>query len=390
VTTPPDPPPDDTVAGAVERYLEAKAKGQGTGNYRSLAASALGRWQDWLADQDITLLEDVTDEEMRRYAQSLRRAVRDGGLAASTAQTYYATSRACLAWCVQDGRYNLVENPAAASRATSELPEDTAEPDRQFWRPEDVQTIRAYVGRRAHDAVEEHGLQGARPALRDRALVSLLAAAGVRGAEVFRDTDDDRDGRQGLPWRRVDLDAGTLTVLGKSQNWEHAQLPEQACDRLRRYYEAQDPPNRGWPVFPTAHGPSKYRAVREQLSDRDWDEEEIEDVLEENPIGEVLREHDVVPPAITVRGARSVMQRLCDEADLDVEGGYLKPHGARRGLGDALYRESAELAQSALRHASVRTTHDAYSHIDASETADEVGDVLDDTWGETPTEDPES
>ncbi len=64
-------------------------------------------------------------------------------------------------------------------------------------------------------------------------------------------------------------------------------------------------------------------------------------------------------------------------ADVQVDGEYLKPHGARRGLGDVLYRESAELAQSALRHRSIRTTHDAYSHIDAGETAEEVGSVLD-------------
>lgn len=75
------------------------------------------------------------------------------------------------------------------------------------------------------------------------------------------------------------------------------------------------------------------------------------------------------------------MQRLCDAADVAVDGDYLKPHGGRRGLGDLLYRESAELAQSALRHPSVRTTHDAYAHITASETADEVGDIIEESWG---------
>jgi integrase len=74
------------------------------------------------------------------------------------------------------------------------------------------------------------------------------------------------------------------------------------------------------------------------------------------------------------------MKRLCEQAEIDVEGGYLKPHGARRGLGDLLYRESAELAQSALRHESIRTTHDAYSHIDASETAEAVSDILSGVW----------
>jgi len=73
------------------------------------------------------------------------------------------------------------------------------------------------------------------------------------------------------------------------------------------------------------------------------------------------------------------MERLCEEADVDVDGEYLKPHGARRGLGDLLYRESAELAQAALRHSSIETTHKSYSHIEASETAGRVDDILDQT-----------
>jgi len=127
--------------------------------------------------------------------------------------------------------------------------------------------------------------------------------------------------------------------------------------------------------------PSLYSAVREQLTERGWDSDEVEAVLEEEDVDDVLREHDVAPPALTVRGARALMQRLCDEAGVDVDGGYLKPHGGRRGLGDTLYRQSAELAQSALRHSSVRTTHESYSHVTAAETADEVGEIIEESWG---------
>lgn len=48
----------------------------------------------------------------------------------------------------------------------------------------------------------------------------------------------------------------------------------------------------------------------------------------------MIREHAVVLPAISTEGARSLMKRLCGEADLDVEGEYLKPYRARRGLDD--------------------------------------------------------
>jgi len=374
-----EPPPDTRIDDVVTRYLNAKAKGRGGGNYRNLASAALGRWTSWLESRGITHLNGLDDGVLRSYAQDLRSAVRNGNLAASTANTYYATVRACLNWAEEDGL--LTDNPAAATRATTELPEDTSEPDRQFWSPGDVHTLVADLTERIDETVSEGGIDAATGPMRDRALVSLLASTGVRGAEVFRDSDDDRDGRQGLRWSRVDLDSGSLLVFGKNQDWEHAQLPTQARDHLRRHKDVQQPASEEWPVFPTQHTPSLYDAVRTQLGQRNWVADDVESLLDDQEIDEVLREHDVVPPAITVRGARSVMQRLCERAELNIDGEYLMPHGARRGLGDLLYRESAELAQSALRHQSVRTTHDAYSHIDASETADAVGDVLDDAWG---------
>ena len=90
-----------------------------------------------------------------------------------------------------------------------------------------------------------------------------------------------------------------------------------------------------------------------------------------------IREYEVVPPALSTNGARNLMKRLCDEADINVDGDYLKPHGARRGLGHELYANGhAELAQSALRHASIETTHKSYSDIQAAETAQKVDDLL--------------
>jgi hypothetical protein len=49
-----------------------------------------------------------------------------------------------------------------------------------------------------------------------------------------------------------------------------------------------------------------------------------------------MSEHDILPPAVTVRGAQTLMKRLCEQAEIDVEDGYLKLHGARQGLGDLL------------------------------------------------------
>lgn len=72
------------------------------------------------------------------------------------------------------------------------------------------------------------------------------------------------------------------------------------------------------------------------------------------------------------------MQHLCEAAGLDIDGEYLKPHGGRRGLGHELYAKGyAELAQTAPRHASIETTHEAYSDIQAQETAERVDEILD-------------
>lgn len=83
-------------------------------------------------------------------------------------------------------------------------------------------------------------------------------------------------------------------------------------------------------------------------------------------------------PLISTAGARNLMQRLCEAAGLEINGEYLKPHGRRRGLSHELYAKGhAELAQNALRHSSIETTHEAYSNIQAQETTEEVDEVPD-------------
>jgi len=79
------------------------------------------------------------------------------------------------------------------------------------------------------------------------------------------------------------------------------------------------------------------------------------------------------PKALTTNGGRSVLKRLCEAADLDIDSDYLKPHGARRGIGELMCRErGAAVAQRTLRHADPRTTSEMYSHIEASELAEKL------------------
>ena len=100
--------------------------------------------------------------------------------------------------------------------------------------------------------------------------------------------------------------------------------------------------------------------------------------MEEHNVDDIVPAAGVRQPSITTDGARSIMRRFFEAADLDVDGEYLKSHGARPGLGDQLYRENPALAQQALRHKDLQTTPEKYSDIRVSEVSAAVDDVLDD------------
>lgn len=364
-------PGESSIQDAIDEYLDRSIE---SGRYRENARMVLNEWDDWLdTEHHVSDLAEVDVLVCRQYARHLKTQVTDGEFKPSTARTYYAIIRAFLSFCEAD---ELIDgNPAKAHRATEELPENPGDVDRQFWSADARQTLLEYVDERVKRALDGDVDISRDYAYRDRAIVYLLALSGVRGAEVFAVSSDDR--RNGITWNDVDLADGAVRVLGKSRKYEYAQLPERAASALDRYNRVMDPPSEEWPVFPTEHAPSKYSAVRDQLA-TDHPSDEIERILEENPIDEILREYAVVPPALTTNGARAVMQRLCETADISVDGDYLKPHGARRGLGHELYAKGhAELAQAALRHASIETTHESYSDIRAGDTARRVDDVLD-------------
>jgi integrase len=119
--------------------------------------------------------------------------------------------------------------------------------------------------------------------------------------------------------------------------------------------------------------------VREDLADTGYDDTEVQEAIEEHDWLALYRTHEFVPPALTTNGGRTVIRRVCEAAEiaLDGEHDYLTPHGGRRGAGDVLYREDPVLAQTALRHRSIETTKDSYSYIEAGETASRAGDVFD-------------
>lgn len=352
---------------AIDAFLRS---GNKSGNYRDALDGVLTRWRRRLEERDIETVDRVDKRTMANYARYLSQRVAvdtnatDDGISAATAWTYYDYVSAFLSYCV---RWDLlIENPAQKGIALNELP---ARPkkrsgDQQFWSTADRKALLRHVDRRAREAVDEKGL-GALEALRDRALVYVLAYSGVRGGEVLADPRDER--RSGLRWKDVDLENNQLLVLGKNQQIEEAQLPPLAHGSLERLERALRPASDEWPVFVTGHAPSLYGALPSGV-ETDGDRTPLE----------LLRDHEETPPSLSTNGGRSVLKRLCEEAELDIDGEYLKPHGARRGVGEAIYRErGAAAAQRALRHADPRTTSRMYAHIEASELAEETGEIFD-------------
>lgn len=370
----------DALEPTIQEFL---GRGQKAGNYRdSLERVLLGTDGDtagtiqpfraFLENRGTDRATEINKKDLAAYAEHLADAVADAedrttttkGISAATAWTYFDYISAYLAYLVE-WEY-LEENPARKGLATDQLPprpnQKTDEAD--FWTSEDRRDLLRFADKRAEQALDEHGTD-AIEALRDRALVYVLAYTGVRGGEVLADPRDDR--RDGLRWEDVALEGGYIWVLGKNQTQEQVQLPRQTHGPLERLQRALDPPDDRWPVFATLHRPTLSRGLPDDV-ERDEDQTYLD----------CYREVGRVPDALTTNGGRSVLKRLCEAADLNVDGGYLKPHGARRGVGEMMYRErGAAAAQRTLRHADPRTTSEMYAHIEAEELAEEVGDVFD-------------
>ena len=329
------------VGDAVDAYLQRKAVGSdpdgpGAGTYASNAESILDRWATWLeTEHGVQSLFDLEVDHLEAYASELAARTDRGEYTASTAGTYYAVVRAFLSWCVHGGI--LEENPAATAVAESALPTEHrsgGSSTDSTWTAEQRRTLEAFVRDRAARA--ESGDRDERLArLRECAMVALLAHSGVRGSELFRVPEDDR--RTGATWEDVDFYSGTIRVLGKSQRLEDVPLPAAARKPLRRYRVVQDPPTTEWPLFPTRHAPSVAQRVRSVLAERGFDDEAIEAECADHTAAELARRYAIAPPTITTEGARSILKRLCDEADIDVGSDYLTPRGARPGLGKRTY-----------------------------------------------------
>jgi len=357
---------------AIQDFLQSGSK---AGNYKSNLEYVLTGFRQQVAPT-ATTLGDVDKSVMADYASYLRRRVDahqtagvDGGIAASTAWAYYDNVSAFLDYCLKWDK--IAENPAQKQVAKDELPErpSTVSGAQQFWSSDERRQLLDYVDQRASNAIDDRGTEAV-VELRDKALVYVLAFTGVRGSEILKDSRDDR--RVGLRWADVDIKNNQITILGKNQQREPAQLPGQTHHPLEQLKRVVGPASEEWPVFVSLHAPSMYSVLPDAFERPDGDDRSL--------LGH-CRTLGATPPALSTNGARSVLKRLCKDGDLAVDGDkdYLTLHGARRGVGEKLYRErGAAAAQRTLRHADPKTTSEMYSHIETSENAENVTEVFGD------------
>ena len=377
-----------------ERYLQDKGKGRGGngGNYRRNAARELDRFAQWAAgdrgrsewtgivpdgiDRDPTF-EDLDERVFRAYARYLGS---DRALKQNTIHTYYHYISAWCGWCANEGY--LEGHYARRASAMAPLPEDDGRKpgDQQIWTSEQRHTLTRYVDDRVHGAIETYRTlpedvdplerQRARyrilKAARDRALVFAIAYTAVRVGEILRDPNDPR--RRGIQWGEVSLDGGSMDVYRKKQQWDVASLPGPVIAPLRSYRTLMDPPTVQWPVFPTFDQRTLATLVQDgsDAIKRQRDEYARDFLL--------ALDEDIHPPSITTDGARSILQRLSDEAEVDIEHpkhDYLAPHGGRRGMGEVLVRSFGYTVAARYLDNSEKMIRKRYSHIEA----DELGEL---------------
>ncbi|SEP24942.1 hypothetical protein SAMN04487948_12643 [Halogranum amylolyticum] len=232
----PEPPESDAgnvrareLKDAIDRYIRYKStdgKGE-SGYYVNSAKPVLMQFYNWCRDTghaDLSRLGDETEgpDVMRKYAKRLSQRESVDAITAGTARTYWNIISGFMTDARDDGDLSI--NPCLRKRAKDPLPTDTDDSKQQFWDDVARGQILRHVDQEAHAAIDEHGMDAGTP-VRDRALVYLLAYTGVRGAEVLRASKDDRDGRQGLRWKHVDLEGGKIRVFRKTQRWEWTPLP---------------------------------------------------------------------------------------------------------------------------------------------------------------------
>ncbi len=236
--------------------------------------------------------EDVDVLAVRSFLASLTRA----GLSKKTQGRILAAVRSLFRFACREGR--LANNPAERVRAPKQ-----AKTLPRHLRPGEIENL-------LESADGKEAL-----ALRDRAILELLYAAGLRVSELV-----------GLDWQEVDLDSRTVRVLGKGGKERMVPFGKPAAEALRAWFAA-------------------WEGVRGMAAGVD------EPVFLNHQGGR-----------LSARSVRRVLDRYVDRVAL---ASGVHPHTLRHTFATHLLEGGADLRsiQELLGHSSLSTTQ-KYTHVD--------------------------
>ena len=286
----------------IDRYLEHLAEDRVLSAHTLRAYRAdLERFlvffaRDWLGVEVATVRpEQVEPAAVRAFLAALTRE----GLGKKSQGRTLSAVRGLFRHAVREG--SLPASPAAPVR-TPKTPQHLP----RHLRPAEVEAVLAA-------AVEAPGTM----ALRDRALLELLYASGLRVGEVVS-----------LDWRDLDLAARVLRVLGKGGKERMVPFGVPAADALRAWLSA-------------------WESVR----------------------GDTAATDDAMPVFLNARGGRLTDRSVRRVLDRAVEGAALAtgvhPHTLRHSFATHLLEAGADLRaiQELLGHSSLSTTQ-KYTHVE--------------------------
>jgi site-specific recombinase XerD len=298
---------------ALERFVEALAARDTSPHTQRAYRTAVGGYLDWLGARGVDWRSPAR-ADLRSYLGHLA----DGGSKTTVAQRL-AAIRAFYGFAIRAG---LASGNPWASIATPRLPARLPrvlelEQIERLLAAVDADMTAADGDRNGRRAVRDPGLARAL-ALRDRALVEVAYAAGLRISELAAAE---------LGW--LDLRRGELRVLGKGRKERIGLLGRPARTALAEYLDE------GRPVLVARH------------------------VGEDLDVGRIFLNHLGRP--LGVRGLRFRLERLRRLAGLPAG---MSPHTLRHSFATHLLDGGADLriVQELLGHESLATTQ-IYTHV---------------------------
>jgi site-specific recombinase XerD len=297
-------------AEALEAFLGGLAARDASANTRRAYRTAVGQYLDWLAERG-----DAWQSPSRAALRSYLAELAGRGLARSSISSRVAAIRSFYRYARREG---TVESDPWAAVMTPRLPRRLP----RVLRVDEVETLLDTIGT-GNTATGAAAARGAALALRDRALLETLYAAGLRISELAAARLAD-----------LDLGRGELRVVGKGRKERIGLLGAPALDALGAYLD---------------QGRPQLRAASRQADDG---------ALFLNARG----------TALGVRGLRYRIGLLLRRADMPAGASV---HTLRHSFATHMLEGGADLrvVQELLGHASLATTQ-VYTHVSPSRLRD--------------------